>query len=109
MKEELEWRGWAPEYVEAMWLMLQQEKPDDFVIATGETHTLQEFVAEIFSSVGLDWLEHVNSDPGLLRPSEIMVSRSNPVRAANALGWRARYKMKDVARMLVIGAKEFNR
>lgn len=101
--------GWAPEYVEAMWLMLQQEKPDDFVIATGETHTLQEFVAEIFSSVGLDWLEHVNSDPGLLRPSEIMVSRSNPVRAANALGWRARYKMKDVARMLVIGAKEFNR
>jgi GDPmannose 4,6-dehydratase len=90
--------GWAPEYVEAMWLILQQEKPDDFVIATGETNTLEEFVAEAFGCVGLDWQEHVISDPDLLRPSEIMVSRGNPGKAANVLKWQARFHMRDVVR-----------
>lgn len=92
--------GWAPEYVEAMWLMLQQECPEDYVVATGETHTLQEFVAESFSSVGLDWEAHVVTDQSLLRPSEIMVSRANPEKAADKLGWQARYKMRDVVRMM---------
>lgn len=93
--------GWAPEYVEAMWLILQQEKADDFVIATGETNKLEDFVAEVFKCVGLDWRDHVESDATLLRPSEIMVSRANPGKSAKRLGWQATYKMKDVARMMV--------
>mgnify|MGYP001202572570 CR=1 FL=1 len=93
--------GWAPEYVEAMWLILQQEKADDFVIATGETNRLEDFVAEVFRCVGLDWREHVESDPSLLRPSEIMVSRANPEKSATLLGWQPTYRMKDVARMMV--------
>lgn len=88
--------GWAPEYVEAMWLILQQEKSDDFVIATGETNTLEEFVAEAFGCIGLDWREHVISDPALLRPSEIMISRGNPGKAAAVLNWQARYYIRDV-------------
>jgi GDPmannose 4,6-dehydratase len=93
--------GWAPEYVEAMWLILQQEKADDFVIATGESNRLEDFVAEVFRCVGLDWREHVESDPSLLRPSEIMVSRANPEKSARMLGWQPTYRMKDVARMMV--------
>ncbi len=93
--------GWAPEYVEAMWLILQQDTPDDFVIATGETNSLRDFVAEVFKCVGLDWREHVESDPSLLRPSEIMVSRANPGKSAEKLGWQATFKMRDVARMMV--------
>ena len=93
--------GWAPEYVEAMWMILQQEKGDDFVIATGETNRLEDFVAEVFRSVGLDWRNHVESDPSLLRPSEIMVSKANPEKSARILGWQATYRMRDVARMMV--------
>ena len=93
--------GWAPEYVEAMWRILQQDKPDDFVIATGETNTLEDFVAEVFRTVGLDWREHVVSDPTLLRPSEIMASRGNADKAAKVLGWRARFRMRDVVRLMM--------
>jgi GDPmannose 4,6-dehydratase len=92
--------GWAPEYVEAMWLMLLQEMPDDFVIATGETHTLEEFVAEAFDCVGLDWHDHVAIDPSLYRPTEISIGRGNPARAEKVLGWKARYRMRDVVRMM---------
>ncbi|MGE0156824.1 MAG: GDP-mannose 4,6-dehydratase [Geobacter sp.] len=92
--------GWAPEYVEAMWLMLQQDRPEDFVVATGETHTLQEFVAESFSSAGLDWEAHVVTDQSLLRPSEIMISRANPAKAAERLGWQAGNTMRDVVKMM---------
>jgi len=93
--------GWAPEYVEAMWRILQLETPDDFVIATGETNTLEEFVAETFACVGLNWCDHVVTDSKLLRPSEIMVSRANPEKARAGLGWQARYKMRDVVKMMV--------
>jgi GDPmannose 4,6-dehydratase len=93
--------GWAPEYVEAMWMILQQEKADDFVIATGETNRLEDFVVEVFRCVGLDWRDHVESDASLLRPSEIMVSRANPEKSARLLGWQATYVMKDVAKMMV--------
>jgi GDPmannose 4,6-dehydratase len=93
--------GWAPEYVEAMWKMLQQEQPQDFVIATGETNTLQDFVVEVFKQLGLDWQEHVSTDPSLLRPSEIMVSRGNPQKAEKELGWKATYRMRDVVRMML--------
>lgn len=93
--------GFAPEYVEAMWLMLQQGQPDDYVIATGESNTLEAFIAEVFTAVGLDWRDHVISDPSLLRPSEIMISRGNPDKAFRVLDWKAIYKMRDVARMMV--------
>ena len=97
--------GWAPEYVEAMWLMLQQDTPDDFVIATGETNTLEQFVSEVFSCVGLDWHDHVVTDSSLLRPSEIMVSRGNPEKAFEKLDWRAQFKMRDVANMMIVNER----
>jgi GDPmannose 4,6-dehydratase len=98
--------GWSPEYVEAMWMILQQEKADDFVIATGETNRLEDFVAEVFKCVCLDWRDHVESDASLLRPSEIMVSRANPEKSARVLGWQATYVMKDVVRMMVDAVKQ---
>lgn len=93
--------GWAPEYIEAMWLMLQQPIPDDYVVATGETHTLQEFVAAVFHRLDLDWRDHVMSDQTLLRPLDIMVSHANTRKAGMMLGWEAKHKMQDVARMMV--------
>ncbi|MGL5804145.1 MAG: GDP-mannose 4,6-dehydratase [Xenococcaceae cyanobacterium] len=93
--------GWAPEYVEAMHLMLQQDEPEDFTIATGETHSLQELVIEAFSCVGLNWQDHVVTDSSLLRPTELAVSRGNPVKAKQKLGWFAKYKMHDVVKMMV--------
>jgi GDPmannose 4,6-dehydratase len=93
--------GWAPEYVEAMWLMLQQHKPADYVIATGESHSLEEFVEAAFSSVGLDWRKHVVINESLLRPTDISVGRANPVRAKSELGWQARSRMHDVVRMMI--------
>lgn len=84
-------------------VILPQEKGDDFVIATGETNRLEDFVAEVFKCVGLDWREHVETDPSLLRPSEIMVSRANPEKSVKIFGWQATYRMKDVARMMVEG------
>lgn len=93
--------GWAPEYVEAMWLMLQQDEADDYVIATGESHSLEEFVSTAFSCVGLNWRNHVVIDQALLRPSEITISRGNPGKALRRLNWRAKYKMQDVVQMMV--------
>ncbi len=100
--------GWAPEYVEAMWLMLQRERPDDYLIATGESNTLEEFVAEAFRCMGLDWREHVISDPSLLRPSEIIVSRGNPEKAAKELGWSADSRMREVVSRMIRAEMEEN-
>lgn len=96
---ERDW-GWAPEYVEAMWRMLQQPEPGDFVIATGESHSLRGFVAAAFAHYGLDWQRHVRSNPALLRPTDIRRSRGDPSRAAERLDWRARARMADVVRMM---------
>ncbi len=93
--------GWAPEYVDAMWRMLQQGKPDDYVIATGETNTLEAFVATVFSHLALDWKEHVRSRRALFRPSDIQISCADPMKAKQELGWVAKYKMTDVAKMMV--------
>jgi GDPmannose 4,6-dehydratase len=93
--------GWAPDYVEAMWLMVQQDQPDDFVIATGETHSLEEFVDTAFAQAGLDWREHVVIDPDLFRPTEIAISRGNPRKSRETFGWQARYKMKEVVALMV--------
>jgi GDPmannose 4,6-dehydratase len=93
--------GWAPEYVVAMHRMLQREELEDFVIATGVTSSLEEFVAAAFSAVGLDWRRHVVRDPALVRPSEIACGRAATRRASERLGWTARHAMPDVARMMV--------
>lgn len=93
--------GWAPEYVEAMWLMLQQGSPDDYVIATGESYSLEEFIEAAFSNVGLDWREHVELDPALLRPTDLAAGRGNPAKARASLGWQARIKMHDVVRLMM--------
>ena len=88
--------GWAPEYVEAMWLMLQQEQADDFVIATGETRSLEEFVEEAFSAVALNWREYVVSDNSLLRPTDISVGAADPSKANKTLGWAAKSKVGSI-------------
>ncbi|MGL5192584.1 MAG: GDP-mannose 4,6-dehydratase [Chroococcales cyanobacterium] len=93
--------GYAPEYVEAMYLMLQHPDPDDYVIATGETHQLEDFVAIAFNSVGLDWQEWVNIDTSLYRPTDIAVGRGNPGKAKAKLGWAAASKMPEVVRQMV--------
>jgi len=79
--------GWAPDYVEAMWRMLDVGVPDDYVIATGRTVSLEYFTAEVFAQFGLDWQQHVAVDPTLLRPTDIMAGRANPAKAHAALGW----------------------
>ena len=81
--------GWAPEYVEAMWKMLQQDAPEDFVIATGKTYTLEQFVARAFAHFGLDWRKYVVQDTMLMRPTDIEISRVNPSKAARLLLWKA--------------------
>jgi len=93
--------GWAPEYVEAMYKILQQEEPDDYVIATGESYTLEEFVVAAFDSVGLNWQDYVITDRSLFRPTDLAISRGNPTKAREKLGWQAQYKMPDVVRMMV--------
>jgi GDPmannose 4,6-dehydratase len=93
--------GWAPEYVVAMHRMLQLETLEDFVIATGRTSSLEEFVGAAFAAVGLDWRRHVVRDPGLVRPSEIGCGRADTSRAAERLGWTAHHVMPDVVRMMV--------
>lgn len=93
--------GWAPEYVKAMWLMLQQDKPEDFVVATGKTHSLEEFAAAAFDQLNLDWRNHVEVDATLLRPADIDAGRADPSKAAQTLGWQAQHTMPDVVRMMV--------
>lgn len=93
--------GWAPEYVDAMWRMLQRDTPSDYVIATGQTHALSDFVEAAFAAVGLTAEDHVTSDPGLARPADISVSRGDPARAARDLDWRATRKMDDVVAEMV--------
>jgi GDPmannose 4,6-dehydratase len=92
--------GWAPEYVEAMYLMLQQHQPDDFVIATGASYTLEEFVATAFAAVNLDWKSHVEIDKSLFRPTDLAGGLGNPTQAKIKLGWQAQYQMPDVVKMM---------
>ncbi len=97
------WRDWgyAPEYVDAAWRMLQRDAAEEFVIATGESHSLEELVAAVFEEVGLDWHDHVVHNPALVRPAEIPYNRGNPSRSAEKLGWEARTRFRDLVRALV--------
>jgi GDPmannose 4,6-dehydratase len=97
---ERDW-GWAPEYVKAMWMMLQQEKPDDYIIATGTTVSLRDFIATVFQCLDLDWEKYVKSDPRFLRPADIQTIRANPEKAEKQLNWKAGVRGCDVARMMV--------
>lgn len=92
--------GWAPEYVEAMWLMLQQERPQDFVIATGSTITLEEFVETAFKEANLNWRDHVLQDLDLFRPTDLSVGCADPKNALQKLGWTASISGSDVARKM---------
>jgi GDPmannose 4,6-dehydratase len=98
--------GWAPEYVDAMARMLELEAPEDFVIATGETNTLEDFVRATFECFGLDWREHVVTNEAFFRPTDISYSSGNPLKAEQRLGWKARNKMRDVVALLVDAERE---
>lgn len=93
--------GYAKEYVEAMWLMLQQDQPDDFVVATGETHSVQECLEEAFSFVGLDWRNHVEIDEKYYRPAEVDLLVGDPSKAKRLLGWEAKTKFKALIGLMV--------
>ena len=93
--------GYAKEYVEAMWLMLQQDKPDDYVIATGETHTIQEFCEVAFGHVGLDWQKYVEFDKRYLRPAEVDILIGDAAKAKRVLGWEPKVKFNQLAQLMV--------
>lgn len=93
--------GYAPEYVEAMWLMLQQDQPDDYVIATNETHSIREFLDEAFGHVGLDWHKHVEIDPRYYRPAEVDLLIGDYAKAKAKLGWQPKTKFKDLVIKMV--------
>ncbi len=93
--------GYAPEYVEAMWMMLQQEKPDDYVIATGETHTVREFLELAFGRVGLDWQKYVELDPRYLRPTEVDLLIGDPSKAKRQLDWAPQTTFPQLVQIMV--------
>jgi GDPmannose 4,6-dehydratase len=93
--------GYAPEYVEAMWMMLQQDSPEDYVIGTGEMHTVREFLEHAFAHVGLDWRKHVEIDPRYLRPAEVNALQADPSKAHGRLGWRHRVGFEELAGLMV--------
>jgi GDPmannose 4,6-dehydratase len=97
---ERDW-GWAPEYVEAIAAMLEQPFPADYIIATGSSHTLQEFMETAFDLVGKDWRTFVTIDESLMRPTDIMRNKVDPSKAASCLGWKAKNGMKQVVSMML--------
>jgi GDPmannose 4,6-dehydratase len=93
--------GFAGDYVEAMWLMLQQDTPDDYVIATGETHTVKELVQVAFDHAGLDWEKHVKLDPAFIRPAEVDLLIGDPAKAKKQLGWTPKVSFEQLVKMMV--------
>ncbi len=101
--------GWAPDYVAAMWQMLQQDTPDDYVIATGQTNKLRDFIRVVFDTVGLNWEEHVQTDPSFFRPTDIAEGHADPTKANEQLGWQATLTMEAVGRQMVEGYRKGER
>ena len=93
--------GYAKDYVEAMWMMLQHDKPDDYVIATGETHSVREFLDEAFGHIDLDWKKYVEVDPRYFRPTEVDLLLGDASKARKTLGWKPRVLFKDLVRLMV--------
>jgi GDPmannose 4,6-dehydratase len=100
LKAKRDW-GYAPEYVEAMWLILQQDHPDDYVIGTGESHSVQEFLEEAFAYVDLDWQKYVEIDQRYFRPTEVDFLLADPSKAKEKFGWEPKVKFKDLVRIMV--------
>lgn len=97
--------GWAPEYVEAMWKMLQLDEPHDFVIATGESNRLEDFVAYAFELLGLNWRDHVTQSPEFFRPTDLKYGQANPSKATRELAWSAKHRMREVVSMMLEARK----
>jgi GDPmannose 4,6-dehydratase len=93
--------GYAKEYVDAMWLMMQQDKPEDFVIATGETHTIKDFLDEAFAYAGVDWKKYVKVDPRYYRPAEVDLLIGDPSKAKQKLGWQPKTTFKELVHLMV--------
>jgi GDPmannose 4,6-dehydratase len=93
--------GYAPEYVEGMWRMLQQDEPDDYVLATNETHTVREFIEVAFAHVGLDWKQYVRYDKRYERPAEVDLLIGDPAKAKQKLGWEAKVRFEELVRIMV--------
>jgi GDPmannose 4,6-dehydratase len=100
LEAQRDW-GYAPEYVEAMWLMLQQESPDDYVIATGEIHSVRELVETAFAMVGLEWEKYVRIDSRYFRPTEVDQLRGDASKARQVLGWRPRTTFRELVRIML--------
>ncbi|MCJ7653717.1 MAG: GDP-mannose 4,6-dehydratase [Dehalococcoidia bacterium] len=98
--------GYAPEYVETMWLMLQQDQPDTYVIGTGESHSVKEFVEEAFTYAGLDWKRYVRIDSRYFRPTEVELLRADSTKARKILGWQPKVTFKELVRIMVDADKE---
>lgn len=100
MQAQRDW-GYAPDYVEGMWMMLQQERPDDYVLATGTTHTVQRFVELAFAAVDLDWAEYVTTDPRFIRPADVDLLVGDPTKAKEHMGWEATTSLEKLVRIMV--------
>jgi len=100
MEAKRDW-GYAPEFVKAMWLMLQHSKPDNYVVATGETHSVKEFVEEAFSHVGLDWHDYVVVDPSFYRPAEVELLVGDYTKAREKLGWQPKTTFRELVKLMV--------
>jgi GDPmannose 4,6-dehydratase len=98
--------GYAGDYVEAIWLMMQAERPDDYVIGTGESHTVREFCRVAFDLVGLDWEDHVRIDPRYFRPTEVEALRADPSKAHRELGWRPKVSFPELVEMMLLADLE---
>ena len=94
---ERDW-GFAGDYVDAMWMMLQRDEPDDYLVATGETHSVREFAEIAFGHVGLDWEQYVKTDPEFLRPAEVDQLVGDPAKAKSDLGWEPRHTFRSSSR-----------
>jgi GDPmannose 4,6-dehydratase len=102
--------GYAPDYVEAMWLMLQQERPDDYVVATGETHSVAEYLQLAFQHIGIEnWRDYVHIDPALLRPAEVDLLVGDAGKAQRVLGWRPHVSFTELVRLMVDADLELER
>ena len=101
--------GYAPDYVDAMWMMMQQDKPDDFVIATGQTHSVREFLEEVFGYLDLDWQQYVEIDPRYYRPTEVDVLQGDAGKAKKILGWEPKVTFKELARIMTDADMEIAR
>lgn len=108
LKAKRDW-GYAPDYVEAMWLMLQQPAPDDYVIATGERHTVEEFLDQVFTYLALDWRDYVKHDPRYERPAEVDDLWGDPCKAQAALGWRSQMRLDELVTVMVDADMELAR